>query len=200
MLGYKHRPKYRQRNKSAAWEVAVEKPVYDLTIFKLHCGKLRLQIYTKGERVLRLEVVVRHTEQLRCGRFLEKFPEIIVQAKSIWERFMDALSSIDPCFVADRMPEQLPARSQVGKTKVGGIDRNQARMRWVSEAVISGAFFRSAARCFSHGVSSGRRAARRALYSEYSDVFCSPSARTWLANSDAVNPSEDRQSHQDAVP
>ena len=49
------RPRYRKRKgKSTEWEVAVEKPTYDLTIFKLHCGKLTLKIYTKGERVLRL--------------------------------------------------------------------------------------------------------------------------------------------------
>ena len=137
ILGYKHRPKIRKRNKPAEWEVAVEKPAYDLTIFKLHCGKLTLKIYTKGERVLRIEVVVHNTEQLRCGRSLEKFPEIVVQAKSILERFMDALSCIDQCFIADRMLEHLPAPSQVGKTKVGGIDLNKARMRWVMEAVIA---------------------------------------------------------------
>jgi len=138
ILGYKHRPKIRKRkNKSAEWEVAVEKPTYDLTIFKLHCGTLTLKIYTKGERVLRIEVVVHNTEQLRCGRSLEKFPEILVQAKSILERFMDALSCIDQCFIADRMLEQLPAASQIGKTKVGGIDLNKARMRWVVEAVIA---------------------------------------------------------------
>jgi hypothetical protein len=138
ILGYKHRPKIRKRKKkSAEWEVAVEKPTYDLTIFKLHCGKLTLKIYTKGERVLRIEVVVHNTEQLRCGRSLEKFPEIAVQAKSILERFMDALSCIDQCFIADGMLEQLPAASQVGKTKVGGIDLNKARMRRVVEAVIA---------------------------------------------------------------
>jgi hypothetical protein len=138
ILGYKHRPKIRKRkNKSAEWEVAVEKPTYDLTIFKLHCGQLTLKIYTKGERVLRIEVVVHNTEQLRCGRSLEKFPEIVAQAKNILERFMDALSCIDQCFIADRMLEQLPAASQVGKTKVGGIDLNKARMRWVVEAVIA---------------------------------------------------------------
>jgi hypothetical protein len=138
ILGYKHRPKIRKRqNKSAEWEVAVEKPTYDLTIFKLHCGKLTLKIYTKGERVLRTEVVVHNTEQLRCGRSLEKFPEIVVQAKSILGRFMDALSCIDQCFIADRMLEQLPAPSQIGKTKVGGIDLNKARMRWVAEASIA---------------------------------------------------------------
>jgi hypothetical protein len=87
--------------------------------------------------VLRIEVVVHNTEQLRCGRSLEKFPEIVVQAKGILERFMDALSCIDQCFIADRMLEQLPAASQVGKIKVGGIDLNKTRMRWVVEAVIA---------------------------------------------------------------
>jgi hypothetical protein len=125
ILGYKHRPKIRHRKKkSAAWEVAVEKPVYDLTIFKLHCGKLTLKIYTKGERVLRIEVVVHNTEQLRCGRSLEKFPEIVVQAKSILERFMDALSCIDQCFIADRMLEPTP-RSIAGRQNQGWGNRPQ---------------------------------------------------------------------------
>ena len=138
ILGYQRRPKYRKRKKeSAAWEVTVEKPTYDLTIFKLHCGKLTLKIYTKGERVLRVEAVVHNTQELRCGRSLEKFPEIVVQAKSILERFMEALSCIDQCFITDRMLDQLPAPSQVGKTKVGGIDLNKARMHRVIEAVIA---------------------------------------------------------------
>ena len=39
ILGYRHRPKYRQRAKrSAEWEVAVERSAYDLTICKLHCA------------------------------------------------------------------------------------------------------------------------------------------------------------------
>ena len=55
-----------------------------------------------------------------------------MQAKDILERFMDALSCIDQCFIADSMLEDLPAPSSVGKTKVGGIDLNKARMRWVA--------------------------------------------------------------------
>lgn len=138
ILGYQRRPRYHKRKKrSAEWEVAVEKPAYDLTIFRLHCGKLTLKIYTKGERVLRIETVVHNTKELRCGRSLEKFPQIVVEAKGILERFMNALSCIDQCFIADRMLEQLPAPSQVGKTKVGGIDLNKARMRSVIEAVIA---------------------------------------------------------------
>src|ERR1039457_7221556 len=38
-------------------------------------------------------------------------------------------------FIADEMLEQLPAPAQVGKTKVGGIDLNKPRMRWVAEAI-----------------------------------------------------------------
>src|SRR4029079_18769520 len=138
ILGYKRRPRYHKRNKkSAEWEVAVEKPTYDLTIFKLHCGKLTLKIYTKGERVLRIEVVVHNTEELRCGRSLEKFPEIVVQAKRILGRFMDALRCIDHSFIADQTLERLPTPSRVGKIVVGGIDLNKPRMRWVAEAVIA---------------------------------------------------------------
>jgi hypothetical protein len=138
ILGYKRRPRYHKRKKkSAEWEVAVEKPAYDLTIFRLHCGKLTLKIYTKGERVLRIETVVHNTKELRCGRSLQYFPEIVIEAKSILERFMNALSCIDQCFIADRMLEQLPAPSQVGKTTVGGIDLNKPRMRWVIEALIA---------------------------------------------------------------
>ena len=50
----------------------VETPAYDLTIFKLHFGKLTLKAYTKGECVLRFEAIVHNTKELRCGRLLER--------------------------------------------------------------------------------------------------------------------------------
>src|SRR5438132_482908 len=138
ILGYKHRPKCRRRTKRPPeWEVAVERPTYDLTIFKLHCGKLTLKIYTKGERVLRIEAVAHNTRELNCGRSLEKFPEVVWRLKSMLERFADALSCIDQCFIADELLEHLPVASQVGKTIVGGIDLNKARMRQVVEALIA---------------------------------------------------------------
>jgi hypothetical protein len=138
ILGYRRRPRCRRRAKRLAeWEVSVEKPAYDLTIFKLHCGKLTLKIYSKGERVLRIEAVAHNTQELNCGRALDKFPEVVSRLKSVLERFADALSCIDQCFIADDMLEQLPAASQVGKTIVGGIDLNKTRMRAVVEAVIA---------------------------------------------------------------
>ena len=135
ILGYKHRPKNRRR--PAKWEVAVERPVYDLTIFKLHCGNLTLKIYTKGERVLRIEAVAHNIRELKCGCSLETFPEAVSRLKAILERFADALSCIDQCFIADDMLERLPLASHVGKTLVGGIDLNKARMRHVVEALIA---------------------------------------------------------------
>ena len=63
------------------------------------------------------------------------------------ERFADALSCMDQCFIADDMLEHLPLASQVGKTLVvglqptdlirGGIDLNKARMPQVVEALIA---------------------------------------------------------------
>jgi len=50
---------------------------------------------------------------------------------------MDALSCIDQCFIADSMLKDLPTPSSVGKTKVGGIHLNKARMRWVVDALIA---------------------------------------------------------------
>ena len=77
ILGYRRRPKYRRTKRSAEWEVTVEAPAYDLTIFKLHCGRLTLKIYSKGERVLRIEAVAHNTQELNCGRSSDKFPEVI---------------------------------------------------------------------------------------------------------------------------
>src|SRR5207245_6575105 len=126
IVGCKHRPKIHRRTKrSAEWEVAVERPTYDLTIFKLHCGKLTLKIYTKGERVLRIEAVAHNTRELNCGRSLDKFPEVVSRLKAVLEKFADALSCIDQCFIDDEMLEQLPIASRVGKTIVGGIDLNK---------------------------------------------------------------------------
>ena len=36
-------------------EVVIEKPRYDLTMFKVHFGNLTLKAYTKGEHVLRVD-------------------------------------------------------------------------------------------------------------------------------------------------
>jgi hypothetical protein len=73
----------RAKRAQPEWEVAVERPTYDLTIFKLHCSGLTLKIYSKGERVLRIEVIVHDTRELGCGRALENFPEIVRRLQAL---------------------------------------------------------------------------------------------------------------------
>ena len=47
--------------------VVIERPAYDLTLFKVHFGLLTLKGYTKGERVLRFEAIVNNTKTLKAG-------------------------------------------------------------------------------------------------------------------------------------
>ena len=139
ILGYQRRPRYRPRRGKHAptWEATVERPVYDLTIFKLHCGRLTLKIYTKGERVLRIEAMAHNTQALGGRRALAEFPQLVTELKAILERFVDALACIDCCFIGGEILDALPRPSQVGHTKVGGIDLNQSRMQWVADAVLA---------------------------------------------------------------
>jgi hypothetical protein len=53
-----------------------------------------LKIYSKGERVLRIEAVAHNIREFRCGRSLDNFPEIVHRLKGMLERFMEALSCI----------------------------------------------------------------------------------------------------------
>ena len=71
----------------------VERPSYDLTVFKIHCGKLTLKMYSKGERVLRIEVIVHNARELRTGRKLEKFPEIVQRLQDILEQRLAVFSA-----------------------------------------------------------------------------------------------------------
>ena len=77
ILGRKNRPYVKKQKRLKDWQVTVERPSYDLTIFKVHCGKLALKIYSKGERVLRAEAMARNVEALKCGRSLERLPRMV---------------------------------------------------------------------------------------------------------------------------
>ena len=138
IFGDKKRPHYDKRKKNPTrWGVVVETPAYDVTIFKVHYGKMTLKIYTKGERVLRIEVIVHNTRAYRWGRSLPCFPEIVTRLKGILERFLDAVGCLNACFVSDETLEKLPEPAQIGQTRVGGIDLNKLRMRRAAEAVLA---------------------------------------------------------------
>ena len=138
IFGYKHRPFYKDRQgKRPRIQVVVEKPVYDLTIFKIHFGKLSVKIYSKGERVLRIEAIAHNTKDLRCRRKIEHFAEITDSLKAILEHFVGVLNGIDVCFIDDKTLDTWPRASKLGATRVAGIDINKARIRIVMQAVIA---------------------------------------------------------------
>ena len=137
IFGAKCRPHRDRKDKAPRLAVVVETPAYDLTIFKLHFGKLTLKVYTKGERVLRFEAIVHNTKELRCGRLLERFPQIIARLQQILEQFLNNLYCMDASFISGETLDQLATPSQVGQTRIGGMDVNKPRTRAVLSAVLA---------------------------------------------------------------
>ena len=93
--------------------------------------------YTKGERVLRFEGIAHNTKDLRCGRTLDKFAPIVTRLRQMVGEFCTALDCVDVGFIPDGLLDALPAASQVGGTRVGGIDVNKPRSRAVLAAALA---------------------------------------------------------------
>jgi hypothetical protein len=136
LFGATARP-HRDRKNSSVIEAAIETPTYDLTVVKLHFARLTTKAYTKGERVLRFEAIAHNTAELRCGRMIEKFPEIVSQLAGIAERFATALDCVDTGFLPDGVLDWLPTASLLGAIRVGGVDLNKPRMRDALSAVLA---------------------------------------------------------------
>jgi hypothetical protein len=117
--------------------VVIERPAYDLTLFKVHFGLLTLKGYTKGERVLRFEAIVHNTKTLKTGRALEKFPAIVTRLAGMAGRFCTMLDCIDTGFIPDGTLDELPLPSQIGAVRTGGIDVNKPRSRAVLAAALA---------------------------------------------------------------
>ncbi|MGV1010691.1 MAG: hypothetical protein ACOYBY_19245 [Dermatophilaceae bacterium] len=117
--------------------VVIERPRWNLTLFKVHFGLLTLKGYTKGEHVLRFEAIVHNTKTLHTGRALEKFPAIVTRLAGMVDRFTSMLDCVDVAFLPDGILDQLPTPSQIGATRVGGVDVNKPRARAALAAVLA---------------------------------------------------------------
>src|ERR1700690_1638087 len=138
LFGSKGRPHRKPGQElSERQAVVIEKPRWNLTIFKVHFGLLTLKAYTKGERVLRFEAIAHHTKQLGCGRTLDKFPQITTRLRSMVDRFTSMLDCVEIGFLPDGILDQLPAPSQIAATRVGGIDLNSRRVRAALAATLA---------------------------------------------------------------
>jgi len=137
LFGTKQRPRIKTRDLSPRLGVVIETPRHDLTLFKVHFGLVTLKGYTKGEHVLRFEAIVHNTKALGVGRTLERFPDIVTRLGAMVERFCTALDCVDVGFIPDGTLDHLPLPSQIGTTRVGGIDLNRPRMRSAMAAVLA---------------------------------------------------------------
>ncbi|MBE7472911.1 MAG: hypothetical protein HS114_31055 [Anaerolineales bacterium] len=139
IFGRKRRPHFKgsPKGRRLKLERNLERPEYDLTIFRLHFAPLTLKLYTKGEAVLRAEVMLHNARAWSGPRRLDQFPELIVQFQQILERFLNQLYALDQAFVADDTLDTLGQRGQVGSTPTAGLDLNQPRLRAVLQAVLA---------------------------------------------------------------
>jgi len=138
IFGAKRRPFRHYKSRSQPrFEVVVERPEYNLTVFKLHFGKLTVKLYTKGERVLRSEAIVHNTKALHCGRSLPKFSLIVAELQQILLRFLDVLDCVNGAFLDDDTFDNLSHPGQLNAKPVAGIDLSKPRMRAVLNAVIA---------------------------------------------------------------
>ena len=136
IFGRKYRP-HNHRHKHSGFEIRIEKPDYNLTIFKIHFGKLTLKLYDKGKRVLRAEVVVHNAKELKCKRSVSNFEEIVSKLKIIMNSFMDNLCYTHVSLLRDGSFEQLTKPSKTGVQRLAGIDINKRRNVAVMECVLS---------------------------------------------------------------
>jgi hypothetical protein len=136
IFGAKARP-HHDRSGASTIQAVIETPRYDLTWFKVAFGRLAVKAYTKGEHVLRFEATAHNTKDLKVGRALDRFPAIVAQLAGITERFATAVDCVDIGFLTDQTLDDLPRASQIGASRVGGIDLNKPRLHDALSAVLA---------------------------------------------------------------
>jgi hypothetical protein len=134
ILGAKQRP---QKKSKTRWEITVETPEYSLTIFKVHAGALTLKMYTKGERVLRCEVIVHNVRKLKTGNGLGRWVRVVTHLHEVLDRFLEVLQCADAATLDDGTYEALPEPSTLGAARVAGINLASARMAAAMASVVA---------------------------------------------------------------
>ena len=137
LFGVGKRPRHHAADLSPRQAVVIERPRWNLTLFKVHFGLLTLKGYTKGEHVLRFEAIVHNTRTLHTGRILKNFPAIVARLAAMVDRFTSMLDCVDVAFLPDGILDQLPTPSQLGSGRVGGVDINRPRARAALTAVLA---------------------------------------------------------------
>src|SRR5262245_17901766 len=136
IFGRKQRPS-KTKARDGRLEKVIDRSVYDLTVFKVHFGKLTLKMYDKGDRVLRVEIIVNNIAELRCGKGLEKLPGMLQRLEGMVVAFLGVVQAAHLSFVDGQQWDALAAPSVRGVRRTAGVDLQKPRMQAVAEAVIA---------------------------------------------------------------
>ena len=136
IFGRKQRPS-KTKARDGRLEKIIERLEYDLTVFKVHFGKLTLKMYDKGDRVLRVEVIVNNIEELRCGKRLEKLPGMLARLEAMVVGFLEVVQAAHLSFIDGQQLDALAVPSVRGARRIAGVDLQKPRMRAVAQAVIA---------------------------------------------------------------
>jgi len=136
IFGRKKRP-FKTKHRDGRLEKIIDQSVHDLTVFKLHFGKLTLKRYDKGDRVLRVEIIVNNIEELRCGKRLEKLPGMLERLQSMVVEFLGVVQAAHLSFLDGQQIDALAAPSVRGERRIAGVDLQKLRMRTVAQAVVA---------------------------------------------------------------
>ena len=136
LLGRKTRP-YITKHHPSAPEVQVQTPDYNLTVFKIHVGKLTLKLYDKGERTLRAEVVVHNTKELGCKRSLEHFEAMVAKLNELMSNFINNITYAHAATIDDGTMDDIGKPVQKGKSRLAGITLTKKRNVALMESILA---------------------------------------------------------------
>jgi hypothetical protein len=136
IFGRKHRP-HQLRTKRTRLEKVLDRSVHNLTVFKLHFGRLTLKMYDKGERVLRIELIINNTEELRCGKGIEKLPGILERSQQMIVEFLAVVQAAHLSFLPAEQLDSLAMPTYRGQQRLAGVDIQKPRLRTVAKALLA---------------------------------------------------------------
>ena len=136
MIFGKARRPFKHKSTASAPEVCIETPDYNLTIFKIHFGRLTVKLYDKGERTLRAEVVVHNTKDLKCKRGIGSFGEIVKKLETIMGSFLSNLDYAHLASIDDGTFGRLTKPTVSGKKRLAGVDFSRERIKQVATVLL----------------------------------------------------------------
>jgi len=136
IFGRKHRP-HQDRRPSRRIEKILDHSVHNLTVFKLHFGRLTLKLYDKGARVLRIELIVNNTAELKCGKAIDKLPHILERSQQMIVEFLAVVQAAHLSFLPAEQLDSLVMPTYRGQQRLAGVDIQKPRPCAVAQALIA---------------------------------------------------------------